>query len=340
MWPPNRDQFETILAAVCGILSAQIQATAPSSARAFQDAVAEVLLSELQAQEFSAQFDSSDQQFPDIALAPFGVEVKYTTSDTWRSVANSISEGQRSAGVSDIYVVYAKAGGLPEVRWRLYEDCVIHVRTSHRPRFEIDMTADGSLFRQWNISYAQFASLSMDERMAFVRDYARKRLKPGEKLWWLDAQAVDEASDEGHSLELGVRLFKNLEPEEKRRLRAEAAILNPQIVGSGRSRNKYDGVAVYLITYHGVLANQLRDLYSAGSVAHAKSKARGGIYIQRSLQDIEAELIAAARYLDDSLILEYWGEIVPVSERLGEWLRRADSYATGWVPSEVLFVKR
>lgn len=37
--------------------------------------------------------NSKAQAFPDIAIGQFGVEVKFTEKDNWRSVANSISEG-------------------------------------------------------------------------------------------------------------------------------------------------------------------------------------------------------------------------------------------------------
>src|SRR5690606_21302315 len=104
------------------------------------------------------------------------------------------------------------------------------------------------------------------------------------------------------------------------------------------SKSKYDGVAMYLLTYRGILANHLRDLYSAGSVALRRDTTRGGIYIQRGLLDIQDEMRRAAKYLENKLFQEYWGYSVPEEDRLKEWLRQADAAATGWVPSEVLFV--
>lgn len=43
--------------------------------------------------------------FPDIPLGRFGVEVKFTEKDTWRSVANSIFEGMRDASVESVYML-------------------------------------------------------------------------------------------------------------------------------------------------------------------------------------------------------------------------------------------
>ena len=95
---------------------------------------------------------------------------------------------------------------------------------------------------------------------------------------------------------------------------------------------------VYLLTYHGVLAPQVRDLFTAGSVALRADSTRGGTYIQRSLADIQDEMRQAANYLPDALFTDFWGEGVPKAERISWWLKEADKYAVGWKPSDVLFL--
>lgn len=158
--------------------------------------------------------------------------------------------------------------------------------------------------------------------------------KSGERLWWL------EASNEGeHSLPVQVRLFSNLETDEKLLMRAEASLLCPQIVGSSRNRTKYVDPIMYLLTYHGVLAT--RDAFSAGSVAGSE---RGGNYVLRALQNIEDQMVLAARALEEKLFLEYWGESIAPVARIKHWLRLADQYAAlarpPWKPSEFLFLNR
>ena len=44
---------------------------------------------------FEIDFNPHPQAFPDIAMGEYGVEVKFTLSDTWRSIANSVLETQR-----------------------------------------------------------------------------------------------------------------------------------------------------------------------------------------------------------------------------------------------------
>jgi hypothetical protein len=86
-------------------------------------------------------FSPPAQAFPDIAIDQYGIEVKFTTNDTWRSVANSVLETNRVNGIEKIYTVFGKMGGIPDVRWARYEECVMHVRTSHVPRFEVEIGA-------------------------------------------------------------------------------------------------------------------------------------------------------------------------------------------------------
>ena len=271
--------------------------------------------------------------FPDITVNGYGVEVKYTKKDTWLAVGNSVFEGTRYRDVRDIYVVFGKAGGEPEARWCKYDDCITHVRVSHAPRFVVQMEQDAPrLFDHLNVSYDEFWPLEANEKMRHIRDYARGRLQEGERLWWMD-----EANE--HSLPLQVRLYTRLSDMEKRVFRAEAAIISPKICGSPWTRGgKYIDAALYLLTQHGVFCPQVRDLFSAGSVALRSDATRGGNYLLRALLDIEDLMRGAARRLDSALFVEYWGTDVPPSDRLIEWLRRADRYAKDWVPSDHLFL--
>ena len=265
--------------------------------------------------------------FPDISIGVFGIEVKHTQKDTWRSVANSILESSRDPSVQKIYVIFGKMGGTPDVKWQAYEDSIIHVRTSHVPRFELEIESERSLFSEMGIQYEIFKDLPIEEKMVHIRGYAKSRLKEGQRLWWL--------GDQEASLDPNIKIYTDLPQAEKRKLRAEASVLCPQICGSSRKRNKYYDVSTYLLLAHGVLAPQTRDLFSAGSVG-AKKGEREGNYLERALMDIEPEMRLAFSYLDDSLIEEYWGYIPSKENRISDWLKLADGYATKWKPSETL----
>jgi len=334
----NKSEFERLLDVCCGTLTQEARSSGFATSSQFENRVRQVL-DDLLKDESSLKVDFTPppQGFPDIALGEYGVEVKFTLSDTWKSIANSILESQRASGVKYIYIVFGKMGGKPEVRWGDYEKSVVHVRTSHVPRFEVELPMSGkskreSLFEAMGISYDEFSALDVHGKMKYVREYA-KRKHPGERLWWIDDSSGDE-----HTLPANIRLYTNLSPDEKIRMRAEAILLCPMVLKSGRSRNKYDDVVMFLLSYHGVLCHQARDLFSAGSVANPDNDDNGGLYIERSLKLLESAIIQAANTLDDSLFLEYWGESVPKGRpRLIRWLEKADKIAKGWKPSEVLF---
>lgn len=328
------DWFERILALLCERLTAEGRSgLKPASASEFESRVRKELGVLLATDGLAVDFDPHPHAFPDIVSGKFGVEVKFTTNDTWRSVANSVFEGTRCESVEQIYIVFGKYGGEPAVDWDRYDNCVIHVRTSHVPRFEVQIRPKESLFSKIGISYQEFCRLSVHQRMAHIRKYARGRLKKGERLWWLE-----DTPDGSHSLPIQARLYMSLDQTEKRRLRAEAAILCPEIVKPARSKHKYDDATLYLLTRHGVLCPQARDLFSAGSVAMRGDSTRGGNYVLRALLDIEPEMRTAALTLDSELFAEYWEKSVRPELRIKEWLRRADALAVGWKPSECLFL--
>jgi hypothetical protein len=334
----TQTDFESLLDELVGVLTQDVRKDETlREPRVFENRVRIALQELTKNKNIKIDFAPRPLAFPDIVVNEFGVEVKVVATDSWRSVANSIFEGTRDPNVKHVYVLFGKMGGKAEVRWGNYEKCVVHVRTSHVPRFEVEIGARESLFAKFGVPYDEFRVLTEHEKMRFVRTYARARLKEGDRLWWLEDKP-EEAQE--HSLPLEVRLYMGLSQEEKRRLRAEAALLCPQVVKPRRSKKKYDDAAMYLITYHGVLCSQARDLFSAGSVALRSNPVRGGIYIQRALQDIEEEMLTAAKRLDDALFLEYWGESVQPEDRIKKWLARADKLATGWKPSKTLFRKK
>ncbi|MCC8997874.1 MAG: hypothetical protein LM517_12765 [Nitrosomonas sp.] len=74
-------------------------------------------------------------------------------------------------------------------------------------------------------------------------------------------------------------------------------------------------------------------------MANPSNDDNGGIYIQRAIQLIEADIRDAALRMEDALFVEYWGFSVPPNQRIKEWLRLADSYSRDWIPSKVLFIE-
>ena len=335
----TKNDFERLLDVCCGTLTHEARKDGFKDSHVFEYRVREVIDDLLKDEkDLKVDFSPPPQAFPDIAIGEYGVEVKFTMSDSWKSIANSIQESQKVQGVKYIYIVFGKMGGKPEVRWGDYEKSVVHVRTSHVPRFEVELLADNnsarpSLFELMGVSYDEFSKLDILEKMKYVRAYAKK-IHPNERLWWMG----DEEGE--HTLPINIRMYTNLSQDEKSRLRAEAVILCPEILKSGRAKKKYDNAVMFLLSYHGVLCHQARDLFSAGSVANPDNDDLGGLYIERALKLLERDIENAALEMADSLFVEYWGRSVPPENRIKEWLVKADSIASDWKPSTSLFQGR
>jgi hypothetical protein len=330
----TQNEFEHILEDACTRLTSEAQKEQFKSPSQFEYRVREVL-QELVPAAIAIDFNPHPQAFPDIAVENFGVEVKFTLNNTWRSVANSVLETNRMEAIEKVFLVFGKMGGTPEVKWGDYEKCVVHVRTSHVPRFEVEIAADASLFDLMGITYDEFCKLEMADKMRYIRSYARARLQKGERLWWLD-----DTNEAEHSLPIQARLYTTLATEEKNKLRAEAVLLCPSIVKSGGFRHKYDDAVLYLLTYHGVLCHQARDLFSAGSVANPNNDDEGGLYVERALKLMEEDMRQAALTMEDELFVEYWGEAVHPQNRIKRWLEKADALAQEWTPSKSLFLEK
>lgn len=195
-------------------------------------------------------------------------------------------------------------------------------------------------FLKMGVAYDDFRALPMHEKMEHIRKYARGRLKKGERLWWLE-----DAADESHTLPIEARLFTELETNEKTRLRAQAILLCPEIVKSRGAKHKYDNAALFMLTYHGVLCHQTRDMFSAGSVSNPANDDKGWDHIPRMLSLIEGDLLRIAPLMEAALFEEYWDESVSPEMRIPAWITKADEFARGlwkidgreWVPSRDMF---
>ena len=321
----TRKDFESFLDEVTGILGGDVRAGGKyHEAGPFQDRVLRVMQNVAHKRGLQITPTNHPHAFPDIKANGFGVEVKSTRQDTWDATANSVLESMRDKDAKQVYVVFGKMGGMPGVRWRRYEDAIHHVRISHAPRFVLGMdTPTGkSLFDTIGVPYEEFAAKIPAEKMDEVRKYARSRLAPGERLWWLE---------EHHTVDLELRRYQDLPEPERRRVRGSTAAVCPEIVGPPHKKDKYSAAVKFAASYLGVWV--ARDMFTAGSA--------GGF--PKCLLTARAEMMDAFQNLPRGLFEEYWpeGAVIPddAEGRKKQWLRLADVRANGWwTPSEHLFL--
>ena len=330
----TQSEFEAVLDRATKTLAADLQKSAQfHDPEQFERRVLRVL--ELEVPRYNVEVGRSfhPHAFPDIVVGEFGIEVKYSKRDTWHALGNSILEQMRDFRATKIYVLFGKTGGKVEVTWRHYADCIEDIRVTNAPRFALNMdTSIDPLFQRMNTTYDAFSVLSEEDKMSQVRKYARDGIDRGERPWWLEPS---------HALPIRMRLYMSLTSVEKRKYRAEAAILFPGVCSDSRVKGgKYADAALYLLMHRGVFCPQARDLYSAGSVVPDSDQTAQGNYVLRSLRGIDKEMRDAASNLDDNLFVSYWGQSCLPARRIDEWLKRADACAKGWKPSDWLFTNR
>jgi hypothetical protein len=176
----NREQFIFLLDNLCFDLTKESQLNKINKWLSFEERVKEYILKQAEVKE-----NNDPYRFPDIVSGEFGVEVKFTKGDKWSSFGNSILESKRDKDVKEIFVVFGKMGGTPEVKWKKYEDCIVKVCVTHSPRFIVDLELKEKFFERIGIEYDCFRNLSMKEKMKYVKTDMKEFLKmTSEDFWW------------------------------------------------------------------------------------------------------------------------------------------------------------
>ena len=86
----------------------------------------------------------SGHKFPDIVAYVnshngYGVEVKTTKSNKWKSTGSSIFEGTRVSNIQNIYLLFGKLSTPVDFKFKKYEECLYDIAITHSPRYLIDM---------------------------------------------------------------------------------------------------------------------------------------------------------------------------------------------------------
>lgn len=195
------------------------------------------------------------QKFPDIVANRFyGIEVKTTKQNHWKTTGNSVLESSRIADVERIYMLFGKLGEPIEFRFRPYEDCLSEVVVTHSPRYLIDMNLEKgkTIFDKINTSYDK---LRLKENpIKSITDYYKSKLKPGQDLWWI--QDTENASN------LVVNIWNNLSRRERDEIKFRSMVYFPEIFST--NTDKFARLAIWLVTRESVVCPNIRDHFTAG----------------------------------------------------------------------------
>jgi len=288
------------------------------------------------------EFDGSIQliaghRFPDIvAKKYFGVEVKVTKQDHWRSTGNSVLETTRIEDVERIYLFFGKLVTPPDFRFRKYEECLYDIAVTHSPRYLIDMELNigNTIFDKMGMEYDILRKL--DNPVKEVVKYFRKIARKGEEPWWMGPEDDSEAISSPT-----VTLWSNL-PEDKQNLfRNEAMARFPEIFG--RSQIKYQNFAAWLAARHGVVDSSLRDRFTAGG--QQAIEIHGIVYrnipkIFYYLSNNAKEIIELVSKLTIDEVRHYWDleEYIKKDELIDKWVQLVVFYSKDILPKAEKFI--
>jgi hypothetical protein len=197
------------------------------------------------------------QRFPDIvAKKYYGIEVKTTIKDHWKTTGNSVLESTRVEGVERIYMFFAKLGTPVQFKCRPYHEVLSEVVVTHSPRYQIDMNLEKgqSIFDKMDIKYDELRN--QQNPIKPIMDYYRAQLSDGEELWWLDTDTTIKPSN------IIIKLWSALSKQEKAAKKIKAMCFFPEIFGN--SIHKFGRIAAWLTIQEGIVCHNVRDSFTAG----------------------------------------------------------------------------
>lgn len=265
----------------------------------------------------------SGQRFPDIIANNFyGVEVKTTKSDSWRSTGNSVLESTRVDDIENIYMLFGKLVDPLDFRYRKYEECLVDVAVTHAPRYLIDMNIneDETIFSKVNISYNEIRQHENPAKPLLT--HYREKLGDEASYWWLDIG--EDGFDEEPVSPLEITHWRLISNEQKRDLITKAFTYFPEILSTDPL--KFTRLAIWLMKRHSIVNPSLRDMFTAGGIKGKRLKFNGShLKVPKMILTFSSHIKYVHNLIDESSTDElekYWGIKVNESKKFKVWLNQ------------------
>ena len=318
---PHRNEFNSLLGSTINELNAHAQQSSTKIAtlmgRNLEPYVRDIMTNLAVGTPFENSIELiGGQKFPDIvAKRYYGIEVKTTTQNHWRTTGNSVLESTRVDGVERIFMLFAKLANSIEFRCRPYEEVLSEVVVTHSPRYLIDMNLEKgkTIFDKIKMPYDTLRK--EDNPIRPIVDYYKGKLKPGEELWWMDADNTSKASN------IVIRIWNNLSLREKKELKIRAMIYFPELFGN--SSDKFSRLAIWLVTREAVVCPNVRDLFTAGGKSNyiiGKKVYRNVPRIFLNLFDHVPNIVEIMMETSAFELSEYWETKTTDKTKLSDWI--------------------
>ena len=318
---PNRSEFDLLLNSTIAELNIHAEKSSKKVAtllgRNLEPFVKDVMTNMAVGTAFENSIELiGGQKFPDIvAQKYYGIEVKTTTQNHWKTTGNSVLEGTRVDNVERIFMLFAKLASPIEFRCRPYEDVLSEVVVTHSPRYLIDMNLEQgqTIFDKIKMPYDTLRKNENPIRP--IVDYYKSKLKPGEELWWMDAENNSKPSS------IVIKIWNNLTLLERQELKNRAMVYFPELFGN--SNDKFGRLAIWLVTREAVVCPNVRDLFTAGG----KDSFVVGKKIYNNVPRIFINLFTNAKNIAEIILetsafelSEYWQSKTCDNQKLEDWI--------------------
>jgi hypothetical protein len=317
---PNRKEFDFLLSSTIEELNSQAKKSAKTVSALTGNKLEPLVKDVMTDLAVGSPFENSieligGQKFPDIvAKKYYGVEVKTTTQNHWKTTGNSVLETTRVDDVERIFMLFAKLASPIEFRCRPYEECLSEVVVTHSPRYLIDMNLEKgkTIFDKIKTPYD---TLRKNENpIKPIVAYYKSKLKPGEDLWWIDQENTKSSN-------LVIKVWNNLSISEKQELKNKGMVLFPELFSN--SSVKFGRFAIWLVTKETVVCPNVRDLYTA--TGKGNFILNGIVY--KNIPRIFLNLFDNLNSIVETLIItsapelsEYWGFKTTERGKVSDWI--------------------
>ncbi|MDI6033056.1 hypothetical protein QLS91_08210 [Flavobacterium sp. LB2P84] len=336
---PHKDEFNSLLSST--LLQLNYTAKTANNFVSLAGNKLEPYISKLMTElAVGTPFESSiewvgGQKFPDIiAKKYYGIEVKTTTQNHWKTTGNSVLESSRVNDVERIYMLFAKLASPIEFKCRPYEECLSEVVVTHSPRYLIDMNLGPgkTIFDKMSVQYDDLRNKENPIRP--IIDYYRSKLKPGQDIWWMD-------QENGSSSSMIIKLWSDLSPKNKGKLVNEARIYFPELFG--KSPKKYGRLGIWLINRENIICPNMRDPFSAGGNAlsykfNDKTYEKVPKKIVNLFENLH-EIVKLFSEISAKELSEYWKIKTTEDKKIFDWIEMVSQYSKTVTSSQHLDLK-
>ncbi|NVO11432.1 MAG: hypothetical protein HXX16_15830 [Bacteroidales bacterium] len=317
---PNRKEFDYLLSTTIVELNSQAKKSAKTISTLAGSKIEPFVKDVMSNLAIGSPFENSIEligglKFPDIvAKKYYGIEVKTTTQNHWKTTGNSVLETTRVEDVERIFMLFAKLANPIEFRCRPYEECLSEVVVTHSPRYLIDMNLEKgkTIFDKIQTPYDTLRK--KENPIKPIVDYYKSKLKPGEDLWWID-QENTKANN------LVIKIWNNLTSLEKQEVKTKAMVYFPELFSN--SNEKFGRFAIWLVTRETVVCPNIRNMFTAGG----KGEIMIGKKLYSNIPRIFLNLFENLNSIIETIILtstielsEYWGIKTTEKKKVEDWI--------------------